>query len=63
MTPNGCYNRPPFKRDYVAFDGYTDASRTQAQTIRITNVMSPDCQYTLTTTDPRCAGCIHESKA
>lgn len=62
-NPNGCYDRPPFKREYVGFDGYHNAeSRLWPKTVLVPHVATTDCQYTITTRDDRCAGCVHESK-
>lgn len=56
----GCYNRPPFKQSYEVQAGWV-GQRT-ARMIEITYQMSNECQYTLTTPDPNCEGCIHAKR-
>lgn len=59
---NSCYNRPPLEREYIAFDGYRGESRQVPRPVVVAHTMTTDCQYTKTTHDPRCSGCIHENK-
>lgn len=66
--PNSCYNRPPLEEFAEVQDGYlradVDGMQTRIPIVKIVPApMTKDCQYTLTTPDPRCAGCIHEHKA
>lgn len=69
---NGCHNKPrPVSGAVTHFaqDGYGEAisegwgyfSRP-ARYVEIRHVMTTDCQYTLRTPDPRCAGCVHEKR-
>lgn len=58
----GCYNRPPLNVAYFAFDGYESNRRTKPRTVLVNHTMSRDCQYAISTPDPRCSGCKHEAK-
>lgn len=69
---NGCHNRPrpvagkplPVQDGYVygMFEYESGASDRIPRMVTVPFVMKPECQYTLTTPDPRCAGCVHEKK-
>lgn len=58
----GCYNRPPLRDSVTVFDGYCNQDRTEPFTRVIPDPMSRECQYTISTPDPQCAGCKHEAK-
>ncbi len=49
IKKNGCYNRPPFK-NVVEWKGKP-----------FPFTMSRDCQYSKTTDDVSCEGCVHKS--
>lgn len=61
----GCYNRKPLVDEVLVRDGYfttvdegwSGFSR-KAVWVEITNPMSKDCQYSKTTLDSRCNGCM-----
>lgn len=66
--PNGCYNRPPVTAGqvtHVAQDGWTDIRDGFGNPVRVPRYIdikhanSTDCDYSRTTPDPRCSGCIH----
>jgi hypothetical protein len=71
MNPYGCHNRPrPVAggSPYMAQEGWRDepdATRHEPYPTRlpvmkeIRHVMSTDCMFDASATDPRCAGCIH----
>lgn len=63
----GCYNKPrpiPGAVTHLAPDGWSidELSRASLDFKSIKHVMTTACQYTLTTPDKRCAGCVHEMK-
>lgn len=72
MKKNGCYDlpRPAVGTPLTVQDGYhsgmfeyeSGASDRLPRTITVPFVLTSACQYTLTTPDKRCAGCIHEHK-
>lgn len=65
---NGCHNkpRPVAGAPLQVQDGWATFAAGGGRTVRVPHmvtvpfVMQPECQYTLTTPDPRCAGCVHE---
>lgn len=69
---NGCFNKPRPVAGAVTHlaqagwsetfrDGFGAPHRTPIL-VDIKHVMTTECQYTLTTPDPACAGCVHEKK-
>lgn len=57
-NPYGCYNRPPISTHYKGLNGISPYGHFNV--VDIPNVNTKDCQYSKTTTDPRCAGCRHQ---
>lgn len=53
--PWGCHNRQPLQMWATVQDGWTADERRNVRTIPIP--WGPECRYTLTTNDSRCAGC------
>lgn len=68
---NGCYNKPRPIAGAVTHwaqagwrevhAGWLNIERVPVWT-PIKHVMTTDCQYTKTTPDPLCAGCVHEAR-
>jgi len=64
---NGCFDkpRPVAGARLQVQDGWHESHLSNTRYPRMVTVpfvLSTDCQYTLTTPDPRCAGCVHERK-
>lgn len=64
MKLNGCHNRAPFVNTVVVQSGWqyeqrmVDLSYVRMPVmVEVPNVMTKDCQYSILTPDPRCAGC------
>lgn len=62
-THNACHNREPFKDTTVVQvgwnwlpDGFGNPTRTEILS-EIPVPMTKDCQYSIRTPDPKCAGC------
>jgi hypothetical protein len=60
---NGCYNRKPLRRTVLAQDGWVYLKThpgfvtRMPKMVRLPDPMSKDCQYSIHTVDPKCAGC------
>ncbi len=71
MQLNGCHNkpRPVAGKPLQVQDGwhagifdYEDGTGDRIpRMVTVPFVLSSECQYTKTTPDPRCAGCVHEN--
>ena len=66
---NGCHNRPPFIKSYIAQNGvFKDKIEHGNQWLKLSGknvkvVTSKDCQYTKSNEgkiDPKCDGCNHK---
>jgi hypothetical protein len=54
----GCHRRPEFAAGYWAPDRhYLPGGRFKVVQTWIPNVMSTDCRFDLSLTDPKCSGC------
>ena len=70
MIRNGCYDmpRPTAETSYLAQAGWGPTYDNghgpwrMPRYVEVKHVLSTECQYTKTTPDPRCAGCVHENK-
>lgn len=63
----GCYNRQPLHDLLLVQDGWlmdTDETGTIRTPIYrvISHTMSTDCKYHLEHDDPKCSGCIHNTR-
>jgi hypothetical protein len=59
---NACYNRKPLRRTVVIQDGWVYQRQPGLVTrtprmVRVPDPMTKDCQYSVHTVDPKCAGC------
>lgn len=72
MDKNGCHNKPRPVASAVTHqaqagwsvtfrDGFGTPQRVPVY-VDVRHVMTTECQYTKTTPDPRCSGCVHELK-
>jgi hypothetical protein len=65
LPRNGCYNRAPLVETVIVQTGWSDLFRHEsgldtrvAYMDEIPNPNSKDCQYSRTTEDERCDGCV-----
>jgi hypothetical protein len=62
----GCHNRGKYAAGYFAPDGYTPAyagaTQMHVQMRFVPHVLSTDCRFDLSQTDPACRDCKHRGK-
>lgn len=63
----GCYNRAPLREHVVVQAGWGFTNNDpfclerKSNMVWIPNPMTKDCQYSVNTVDPLCAGCAHNN--
>jgi hypothetical protein len=69
LPRNGCYDRAPLQNEvwvrtgWFGFHSFNDGTvLKQPKFTKIANPMTKDCQYSRTTADLRCDGCVWQQE-